>query len=120
MKLEAPGFGRVVLDGQSYDHDVVVCRGSVALRRKELSSSRKSLYGHTPLTLEELRHYLDSCRDARILVIGAGYYGDLPIEPDALIHALKRVERVVIAKTPDLARLGLDLSEVLAIIHVTC
>lgn len=118
--LEAPGFGRIVFEGRVYDHDIVVCRGSVAPRRKDLSAKRRSVYGHTPLTRDELEKYLSECPEVDTLVIAAGYYGDLPIEPDAIVFALKHLERVLIVKTVDLPKLGIDLGRALVLVHVTC
>jgi len=119
--VEAPGFGAIVIDGSRYEKDVVLCLGKVFERRKDLSSDRKRVYGHTPLTLKEVELYESMCRDAQSVVIAAGYHGDLPIETDALTHLIKKFGRVLIVKTPGLPGIpSEELSRSLVIIHVTC
>ncbi len=120
MLFEAPGFGKIVFRGRDFGEDIVVCRDEVFPRAKELSSDRRSVYGHTPLTLREVNEYIRRCGDVEEVVIAAGYYGDLPIEPDALSRLLKVGRRVVVVKTGDLPSLELDLSRALVIVHVTC
>ncbi len=118
--IEAPEFGRIVVKGREYSRDVVVCKDLVFSRAKELSSEKKSIYGHTPLTLREVKEYLSKCGAIEEVVIAAGYYGDLPIEPDALSYLVKRCSKVVIIKTADLPKLSIDFSKAMVLIHVTC
>ena len=121
MNIKTPGFGSVIREGSRYGEDVVMCMGKVFERRKDLSSDRKKLYGHTPLTLREVELYESMCKDAQSVVIAAGYLGDLPIEPDALTHLVKRFDRVLIVKTPNLPKISREeLSRSLVIVHVTC
>ena len=53
MDVEYPGFGRIVVTGTEYDHDVVVEAGRVRARDKRPSHSLKVRYGHTPLSAAE-------------------------------------------------------------------
>ncbi len=118
--LEAPGFGRIVVRGREVYYDVVLCKDMEFPRLKELSSDRRDVYGHTPLTLREIREYLSRCGSVEEVVIACGYYGDLPIEPDAISYAAKRCRRITIVKTGDLPELSIDLEKTLVVIHVTC
>ncbi len=59
-------FGRITIDGVSYDRDVVVDHGKIRKRRKGPSKPRKGEFGHTPLTTaEEGAPALDRDRRAR-------------------------------------------------------
>ncbi len=132
MKLvfDETGFGYVVVNGRRYGHDIVVYPdGSVERRLKELSSKYKGTYGHTPLSKEELEHYLSRVNPSELeyIVIASGQYGDLPLTPEAreLLSSLgKRGVNVVVVETPKalsiLNKLYREGRRVLSIIHVTC
>ena len=121
MRVEDAGFGYVVIDGVRYEHDVVLCGGKVLRRPKELSRKYRRLYGHTPLSTEEMRELLNLCPKAGVVVVGTGQYGALPVPEEAVKEAERRGKRVVVLKTPEaLDRLNRLSGEVLAVIHVTC
>ncbi len=124
MELRAPGFGYIDIDDQRFESDVILCRDRIDKRRKDLSAKYRSLYGHTPLSREELEHYIAECRDFDVLVIATGYYGALPIPQNTqeLLHSLGKP--IYIEKTPRavsiINELLKDGEKVLALIHVTC
>jgi len=123
MKVEDTGFGYVVIDGVRYEHDVVLCGEKVLRRPKELSRKYRGLYGHTPLSAEEMRELLNLCPEARIVVIGTGQYGALPVPEEAIREAEKRGKRVIMLRTPEVSSKLSELSgegKILAVIHVTC
>ena len=53
MKAEVLGFGEIELDGERYDHDIVIEAGEVKKRKKGVSKRFRDEYGHTPLSAEE-------------------------------------------------------------------
>ena len=53
MQVRLLEFGLIEIDGQQYDHDVVVEGGRVGRRRKKASRPLRDRYGHTPLSLLE-------------------------------------------------------------------
>jgi hypothetical protein len=55
VDVDYPGFGAVMIDGERFDHDVVVEAGRVRRRRKRPSKPYRSRYGHTPLSLATRR-----------------------------------------------------------------
>ncbi len=124
------GFGYVVVNGRRYSYDIVVYPdGSIERRLKELSSKYKGMYGHTPLSKEELEHYLSRINPSELeyIVIASGQYGDLPLTPEArelLGNLGKRGVNVVVVETPKalsiLNKLYREGKRVLSIIHVTC
>ena len=118
-------FGRVVFRGVEYGHDIVVCSCRVRRRMKELSAHMRSVYGHTPLTGDELKEYLRECGEVEVVFIGTGVYGALPLTGDAeeLLERLARTGvEVVKAVTNDelLERVESERRRYLAVIHVTC
>lgn len=117
MDVEYPGFGRVVVDGVGYDHDVIVEAGAVRPRRKAPSKPLKSRFGHTPLTAAE-----DLPGTAGRLVIGTGYSGSLPVLPEVVEQAEERGTEVTVLPTGEACALlrTLSAATVDAILHVTC
>ncbi|MGH8925503.1 MAG: hypothetical protein ACRDWA_12830 [Acidimicrobiia bacterium] len=53
MKIEYPGFGEIVVDGDRFHHDVVIVKGQVRRRKKGPSKVYREQYGHTPLSVDE-------------------------------------------------------------------
>lgn len=117
MEIEYPAFGRIVIDGREFDHDVIVDDGEVRARDKGPSRPLKKRYGHTPLSSGE-----DLPWSKPNLVIGSGYSGSLPVLPEIVEEAGERgVDLVVIptAQAVDLLNES-DLTRTNAVLHVTC
>ncbi len=117
MHVDAYEFGRITIDGVSYDHDLVVEDGVVRKRKKGPSKPRRDEFGHTPLTAAEKIPW-----GARRLWIGTGAHGALPVTSDLRDEARRRGVELVEKPTPQLVRLinkGLPAGTNL-ILHVTC
>ncbi|MGH8946961.1 MAG: hypothetical protein ACRDVL_12540 [Acidimicrobiia bacterium] len=116
MRIEYPAFGRIVVDGTEYHHDLVLEEGRLRERDKGPSKGLKDRFGHTPLSVEEEIPW------SRRLVIGSGYSGRLPILPEVEEEAKARGVDMVVMPTAE--AVGLlnedDLSETNAVLHVTC
>ncbi|MGZ4133266.1 MAG: hypothetical protein ACXVWF_09475 [Actinomycetota bacterium] len=109
-------FGSLEIDGQTYDHDVVIEDGRIRKRKKGPSKELRSRYGHTPLTAAE-----DIPWDCRRLVLGSGYDGALPVQEDLAEEARERgVDLVVVPTAEAIELLGRDMRDTNAILHVTC
>jgi len=117
VDVEYPGFGVIVIDGNRYEHDVVVEAGRVRRRKKAPSKAYRSRYGHTPLSADE-----DIPWSTRRLVVGTGASGQLPIMPEVRAEArLRGVELTAVPTAEACSLLGrVDESDVYAILHVTC
>ena len=86
MKFKLVDFGLIEIDGNRYDHDVVIINGQVHKRKKKPSKIYRDQYGHTPLSKAEKIPW-----HGQQLVVGTGFYGMLPIMPDvfeAHIHVV--------------------------------
>ena len=117
MEARLIAFGEIEIDGERYDHDVVIEAGKVSKRAKKASKSFRSEYGHTPLSAEEEIPW-----GGKQLIIGTGMYGSLPVMPQVHEEAKRREIEVVALPTEDACRLlrkrkGKDIY---AVLHITC
>jgi hypothetical protein len=119
MQAELLKFGRIEVEGVTYDHDVVIDGGTVRKRKKGPSKAHRARYGHTPLSAEEAIPWSES--DGR-LVVGTGVYGSLPIMDEVYREAERRGVEVVAVNTETACRLlaTLPAENVHAVLHVTC
>ena len=111
-------FGWCEINGIRHEHDLIVkADGTVERRDKSLSKDKKDKYGHVPLTRKELKTLLDD--DVKLVFIGTGQSGGMPITP----KASKMLEEMnaVVKPTPDAIEDMLAAKEkFVALIHVTC
>lgn len=117
MRIDDYEFGRITIDGVTYEHDVVVEGGKIRKRKKGPSKKRRNEFGHTPLTAAEEIPW-----DARQLWIGTGARGALPVAEDVRKEAARRHVELLVKTTPELVELvneGLPEGTSL-ILHVTC
>lgn len=101
MPIERTEFGRITIDGKTYDHDVIIrLSGKVDKRRKKLS---KEIYGtsHIISKAEAKAVFEDGCD---LLIIGAGQYGNVRLSPEASAYFEKKGCRVTIEPTPEAIR----------------
>jgi hypothetical protein len=117
MKCRLVSFGQIEIDGERYEHDVVIEKGRIRRRKKGPSKHRRGEYGHTPLTPEEKIPW-----SARRLIVGTGANGQLPITDDFYREAAERRIEVVARPTAEACKLlaDADRKSVAAILHVTC
>jgi hypothetical protein len=117
MKARFDSFGEIEIDGECYVHDVVIEQGVVSKRKKRASKSYRESYGHTPLSAEESIPW-----NGRILYIGTGMYGSLPVMPEVYREAEQRGVEVVVDETQAICRLLKEFrpKDVNAVLHVTC
>ena len=97
MRIEDFSFGSIQIDGEPYEHDVVIDRGEIKKRKKKPSRKFRDKFGHTPLSIEEKIPW--KCRQ---LIIGTGFAGGLPVM-DAV--TLGECHRDTMGRRPDLTRL---------------
>jgi hypothetical protein len=117
MRAELISFGLIEIEGQRYDHDVVIEAGVVRKRSKKPSKHHQADFGHTPLSAEEHIPW-----SGRRLIVGTGAAGQLPIMDEVYAEAARRGVEIVALGTSEACRLLADLpdDQVQAILHVTC
>jgi len=85
MRFEGFSFGSLRIGDLTYEHDIVIDLGEIRRRNKKPSNRLKEGFGHTPLSSKE-----DIPWKCRLLVIGTGAYGQLPVTEDVKIEAARR------------------------------
>jgi hypothetical protein len=116
MRLEDYAFGRIRIDGETYEHDVILDRGKVRKRKKGPSKGFRADYGHTPLSAEE-----DIPWKCGRLVIGTGAAGSLPVMEQVGKEARRRRVNLVMVPTPDaIGLLNESTADTNAVLHLTC
>ena len=117
MQARLVSFGLLEIEGQRYDHDVIIEAGVVRKRSKKPSKLYRGRFGHTPLSLQE-----DIPWSTRRIVVGSGAFGRLPIMDDVVLEARRRGVELEVLPTSEACRLlgQVPEAEVCAILHVTC
>lgn len=110
-------FGLIEIDGQRFDHDVVIDAGRVRRRKKGPSKPRRAEYGHTPLSADEAIPW-----SASRLIVGTGVRGQLPITDDLYREAERHGVEIVARPTAEACDLlaAAAAGSTSAILHVTC
>jgi hypothetical protein len=115
MRFEKFSFGSIRIDGNTYEHDVVIDHGQVRKRKKKRSKQFRDAFGHTPLSIEEKIPW--KCRR---LVVGTGT-GALPVMKEVKREAKRRkVELLVLPTAEAIEALKHEPNKTNAILHVTC
>ena len=118
MKIQGVEFGEITIEGQTYDHDVVISlSGKVKKRKKKLS---KEVYGTSHvLSLPEAEHlYEEGCRK---LVVGSGMYGRLGLSEEAEAFFRERHVEVTVEPTPEAVTLfNREKGKKIGLFHITC
>jgi hypothetical protein len=118
MPIDATEFGSITIDGETYDHDVIIrLSGKIEKRRKRLS---KEKYGTSHVISKEEAKFVfeDGCD---LLVVGTGQQGNVRLSPEAEAYFDKKGCRVLLEPTPDaIGAFNQSAANKIALIHVTC
>jgi hypothetical protein len=111
-------FGWVEIDTIRYEHDVVIHTDkSITKRSKKSSKKFKHVFGHTPLTGDELA-FLET-EEPSVVYIGTGQVDKLPFTVDAL--KILSGYTTFLRPTPTVIRmLETENRQFTAILHVSC
>ena len=116
MQFEDFSFGSLRIDGVTYEHDVVIDRGTIRRRDKKPSKKFRDAFDHTPLSVTEEIPW--RCRR---LVVGTGAHGALPVMEQVKREAKRRkVTLLVLPTLGAIDALNRDMRETNAVLHVTC
>ena len=122
MNIEKTTFGSITIDGKKYNHDVYIhLDKTIERRKKELSKPYSK--GHTVVGPDEIKYLLS--KKPKILVLGKGQFGILPMHEEAKKLLDKEKDLIIISnKTPIVIHLLNDLlkqkAKVVALLHITC
>ena len=116
--LDRTEFGWIEIDGQRYEHDVLVRRdGTVEKRKKKLS---KRVYGtsHT-ISLDEAKHVYE--KGTSTLILGSGQHGCVHLSAEAAEYFSRHNVNVRLLPTPEaLAAWNHAPAKSSGLFHVTC
>jgi len=117
MKAELVEFGRLEIEGERYNRDVVIEAGRIRKRDKGPSKALPHRGRHTPLTAAEEIPW-----GGKRLIVGTGAKGQLPIATELRAEAERRGIEIDALPTIEACRLlaDVDPADVYAILHVTC
>jgi len=117
-KIEDTSFGSITINGETFDHDVLIrLSGKVKKRKKKLS---KQVYGtsHTMSLAEAEYLYETGCKK---LIIGTGQQGVLALSDEAAKFFEKHSCNVILKKTPEAIKEFNDTPDKkIGLFHVTC
>lgn len=116
--IDGTEFGSITVDGEIYDHDIVIrLSGNVKKRKRKLSKKR---YGtsHT-VSVEEAEHIYDD--GAEQVIVGTGQHGVLKLSDEAKGFFKDHGCLVEAVPTPDAVKAWNEAEvQVIAMFHVTC
>ena len=116
--IDRTKFGSVVIDGETFNHDVVIrLDGRVKKRKKKLS---KAIYGtsHT-ISLDEAEHVYQE--GAEQLIVGAGLFGRVQLSDEAADYFERVGCRVTLLRTSKAVEAWNEAEgQVIGLLHVTC
>jgi hypothetical protein len=116
VRFEGYSFGSIRIDGETYEHDVVIDRGKIRKRKKGPSKKFRDSFGHTPLSVGEELPW--RCRR---MVIGTGAHGSLPVMEDVQHEARRlKVDLVILPTAEAIGVLSEGAEDANAVLHVTC
>jgi hypothetical protein len=118
MTIQDTEFGAITIDGEVYEHDVIIrLSGKVEKRKKKLS---KEKYGTSHIISKDEAKFIyeDGCE---MLIIGAGQEGNVRLSPEASDYFDKKGCKVLLRPTPE-AILSFNQSRErrIGLMHVTC
>jgi hypothetical protein len=116
--IEGTGFGYIVIDGETIEHDVTIdLSGRVRKRKKKLS---KAVYGtsHT-VSRDEVKHVYE--KGAERLIVGTGQQGVLAFSEEAAAFLRKHDCHVDLHPTPKAIECWNRAEDaVIGLFHITC
>jgi len=117
-RINGTCFGSITVDGQSYEHDIIITlEGKVKKRKKKLS---KAVYGssHT-ISLPEMQYLYQE--QAEGIIIGSGQYGVARLSKEASDFMEEKKCRVVLKETPEaMQEWNQHEGQWIGLFHITC
>ncbi len=112
-KIESYQFGKIVVDGQLFEKDVIICPDRI------LPNWRRE-NGHS-LSMDDLKELM--LEQFKVIILGTGKFGQMKI-PDETLFVLQALGvKVIAAKTQIACQLynqHKDEGGVIAALHLTC
>ena len=113
MTIDSYTFGRIVIDGKSYDSDVIIYKNIVYPNWRRMS-------GHL-FQIDDIEKHLK--KNPKKLLIGTGFSKMMKVDPDAKSYLKKARIELIIESTSNAWKTFNSLSDeedVMAVFHITC
>ena len=95
MQIDNTAFGKITIDGKTYEHDVIIrLSGEVVKRKKRLS---KKLYGTSHVVSKDEAKFVFE-KGCRLLILGSGQEGNVRLSPEAEAYFAKKQCEVMISR----------------------
>lgn len=117
-EIDSTTFGSITVDGEAFQHDVIIrLNGKVKKRKKKLS---KAVYGTSHvISLAEAKHVYET--GAVRFILGAGQNGMVKLSEEADDYFRRKNCEVVLLSTDQAAQAWNEAKgAVIALFHVTC
>ena len=118
MQIDNTAFGKITIDGKTYEHDVIIrLSGEVVKRKKRLS---KKLYGTSHVVSKDEAKFVFE-KGCRRLILGSGQEGNVRLSPEAEAYFAKKQCEVMIQPTPQAIHAFNEAQgKKIGLFHVTC
>jgi hypothetical protein len=118
VMIEATAFGSILINGESFSHDVLIrMSGKIVKRKKKLS---KQVYDTSHIvSLAEAEYVYET--GCETLIVGSGQYGVLTLSEQAKVFFEKQDCEVILQPTPDAIKtFNQTTRQKIGLFHVTC
>lgn len=116
--INKTSFGSITLEGESYNHDIIITlKGKVKQRKKKLS---KVVYGtsHT-ISLHEIQYVYQD--ESEGIVIGSGQYGVAKLSNEANEFLKSKNCKVILRPTSEaIQEWNIASGKWIGLFHITC
>jgi hypothetical protein len=118
MEIESTTFGTITMDGETYEHDVVVrLSGEVVKRKKKLS---KKYYGTSHILSKDEAKFVFE-KGCEQLIVGSGQIGNVRLSPEAETYFAKKNCKVLLQPTSEAIHVfNRSTAKKIGLFHVTC
>jgi len=116
--IEKTSFGSITIDGETYQHDVIVRLSEEVKKRKKKLSKR--IYGTSHIvSVDEAKHIYE--KGCEVIIIGSGQYDSVRLSPEAEAYFEKKGCKVMLQGTPlAIQTFNQTKSKKIGVFHVTC
>ena len=118
IEIEGTTFGTITIDGNTYEHDVIIrLSGEVVKRKKKLS---KKYYGTSHVLSKDEAKFIFE-RGCEQLILGSGQMGNVHLSPEAEAYFAKKGCKVLLQPTPEaIDAFNRSHAKKIGLFHVTC
>jgi hypothetical protein len=117
--INKTSFGSITIQGNRYEHDIIIrMDGRILKRKKKLS---KRIFGTSHIiSIDEAKYIFE--KGAKHLIIGSGQYGQVTLSEEAEKYFKKKECEVKIFPTPEALKQWniQEKGAVIALFHLTC